>query len=188
MTNIYRLTRAMMLIPTITILAGCNRVALSDIPNVLSPGSQSGSIVKSHIKSQYDIWSVDTAFQLLWPDHKIEVGAVPDPDVAGITCFYSRAKTGGIKWWLGLAEDTSDVSVACRQTGPIVFVRPIKDQGEIYSQSSSILFKRMRIVRFYDSVSNSLIYMVYSDKLIDWSPKNSISAVSLGDTQALIKS
>lgn len=135
----------------------------------------------------YEIGDVDTAFQWIWPDHRIEIGAVPDPKVQGVTCFYSRARTGGIKWGLWLAEDTSDASVACRQTWPIVFKEAIKEQEEIRNESTSILFKKLRIVRFYDNKSNSLIYLVYSDKLIDGSPKNSISAVALDTVQPLLK-
>ena len=131
----------------------------------------------------YQIGTVDTAFQLLGPDHKIEVGWVPDPKVSGITCFYSRAKTGGIKGGLGLAEDTSDASVACRQTGAITFVKPIALSEEIWNESTSFFFKKLRIVRFYDKSSNSLIYLVYSDRLVDGSPKNSISAVALESVQ-----
>lgn len=127
----------------------------------------------------YEIGTVDTAFQLIGPDHKIEVGGVPDPKVSGVTCFYSRAKTGGITWGLGLAQDTSDASVACRQTGQITFVKPITQVEEIWNESTSFFFKKLRIVRFYDKNSNSLIYLVYSDRLIDGSPKNSISAVAL---------
>lgn len=132
-------------------------------------------------KDPYEIGSVDTAFKILGPDHKIEVGWVPDPKVSGVTCFYSRAKTGGITGGLGLATDTSDASVACRQTGKIAFVRPISPVEEIWNESTNIFFKKLRIVRFYDASSNSLIYLVYSDKLIDGSPKNSISAVALDD-------
>lgn len=135
----------------------------------------------------YEIWTVDTAFQLLGPDHKIEVGGVPDPKISGITCFYSRAKTGGIAWWLGLAQDTSDASVACRQTGAITFLKPISQVEEIWNESTSFFFKKLRIVRFYDTNSNSLIYLVYSDRLIDGSPKNSISAVALEDVQPILE-
>jgi len=135
----------------------------------------------------YEIGSVDTAFQRVGPDHKIEIGAVPDPKVQGVTCFYSRAKTGGIKWGLWLAEDTSDASVSCRQTGPIVFKQAIDEDEEIRNESTSFLFKKLRIVRFYDNQSNSLIYLVYSDKLIDGSPKNSLSAVALDTVQPLLK-
>ncbi len=143
------------------------------------PASSLVSWEQSSIGDPYTIGSVDTAFQLIGPDHKIEVGWVPDPKVAGITCFYSRAKTGGIAWGLGLAENTSDASVACRQTGKISFVKAIEKSEEIWNERSSIFFKKLRIVRFYDATSNSLIYLVYSDKLIDGSPKNSISAVAL---------
>ncbi len=135
----------------------------------------------------YEIGSVDTAFKRIGPDHKIEVGGVPDPKIDGITCFYSRAKTGGVKWALGVAEDTSDASVACRQVWPISFKEAINSSEEIRNESTSLLFKKIRIVRFYDKASNSLIYMVYSDRLIDGSPKNGISAVSLGGVQALVK-
>lgn len=135
----------------------------------------------------YTIGDVDTAFQRVGPDHSIEIGAVPDPKVVWVSCFYSRAKTWGIKWGLGLAEDTSDASVACRQTGPITFKEAIKDKEEIRHESTNLFFKKLRIVRFYDEVSNSLIYLVYSDKLIDWSPKNSISAIALNDVTAWVK-
>ena len=135
----------------------------------------------------YEIGSVDTAFKLIWPDHKVEIGAVPDPKINGITCFYSRAKTGGIKGGIGLAEDTSDASVACRKTGEISFKESIKEQEEIWNESASILFKKIRIVRMYDKYSNSLIYLVYSDKLIDGSPKNSISAIALEGVMPILK-
>lgn len=147
------------------------------------------SVVSSGIiqTKPYEIGSVDTAFQRIGPDHNIEVGAVPDPKVSGVTCFYSRARTGGIKWWLGLAEDTSDASVACRQTGPLIFKEAISPSEEIRNESTSFFFKKLRIVRFYDQTSNSLIYLVYSDKLIDGSPKNSISAVALEEVKPMMK-
>jgi CreA protein len=94
---------------------------------------------------------------------------------------------GGVVGGLGLAEDTSDASVACRQTGPITFLKAIKTKEEIWNESTSILFKKIRIVRFYDTVSNSLVYLVYSDKLIEGSPKNSISAIALEGTQVVLE-
>ena len=127
-----------------------------------------------------DLGEVDTTFKLIGPDNKIVVLAFEDPKANGVTCFLSRAKTGGITGAVGLATDTSDASVACRQTGPIVFKEKIGAKGEeVFTEKTSILFKKMHIVRFYDEVSNSLVYLVYSDKLIDGSPKNSISAVWL---------
>jgi CreA protein len=143
----------------------------------LSPGG--GNMASDTIKKPYEIGSVSTAFKLIGANHKIEIGGVPDPKVSGVTCFYSRAKTGGITGSIGLATDTSDASVACRQTGPIVFTAPIKKNEQIWSADTSILFKSIQIIRMYDVNSNSLVYLVYSDKLIDGSPKNSISAVAL---------
>ena len=124
-----------------------------------------------------EIGSVDTAFKLLGPDHKIIIEAFDDPKIAGISCHLSRAKTGGIKGGLGLADDPSDASIACRQIGPIKFIKDVKDGEEVFSQNTSILFKRMHVVRFLDKKRNVLVYLVYSDKLIDGSPKNSISSV-----------
>lgn len=113
--------------------------------------------------------------------------AVPDPQIDGIVCFWSRAKTGGITGGLGLAQDTSDASVACRQIGPITFREGIIDGQEIASARTSLIWKSQQIIRFYDESSNSLIYLVYSDRLIDGSPKNSISAVPLGEVKPLLK-
>ncbi len=159
---------------TILLLSGCSSQTTD---NRISSPSWSWEIW--WIKDPYTIGSVDTAFNLIGPDHKIEVGWVPDPKISGITCFYSRAKTGGITGAIWLAEDTSDASVACRQTGKIIFNEAIWASEEIWSKDTSIFFKSLQIVRFYDKNSNSLIYLVYSDKLIDGSPKNSISAVAL---------
>ena len=125
------------------------------------------------------IGSVDTAFNLIGPDHKIVIEAYDDPKVAGVTCYLSRAKTGGIKGGLGLAEDKSEASIACRQVGPISFAKPLKQQEEVFNQSLSILFKKLRVVRMVDQKRNALVYLTYSDKLIDGSPKNSVTAVAV---------
>ncbi len=124
-----------------------------------------------------EIGSVDTAFRLLGANHKIVIEAFDDPKVNGVSCFVSRAKTGGISGSLGLAEDTSDASIACRQTGPIEMAPDIEDGEEVFGRRASILFKRIQVVRFYDETRNTLVYLTYSDKLIEGSPKNSISAV-----------
>ncbi len=124
-----------------------------------------------------EIGSVDTAFKLLGANHKIVVEAFDDPDVPGVTCFLSRAKTGGISGSLGLAEDTSDASIACRQTGPIELPAELEEGAQVFRQRTSILFKTLQVVRFHDEARNTLIYLSYSDKVIDGSPKNAISAV-----------
>ncbi|WKB54697.1 CreA family protein [Eleftheria terrae] len=123
------------------------------------------------------IGSVDTVFKLIGPDHKIVVEAYDDPKVAGVTCYVSRAKTGGISGAVGLAEDKSDASIACRQVGPVSFPGPLRQQEEVFNERLSILFKKLRIVRMVDRQRNTLLYLTYSDRLIEGSPRNSITAV-----------
>jgi CreA protein len=127
-----------------------------------------------------EIGSVDTAFKLLGANHKIVMDVFDDPIVSGVSCYISRAKTGGIKGTFGLAEDTSDASVACRQVGTISFNGKVPQQDEVFSKSSSILFKKNRVIRIVDQKRQTLVYMIYSDKIIEGSPKNSITAVPVG--------
>lgn len=139
-----------------------------------------GMLLMGAVVRAETIGSVDTAFILIGPDHKVVVEAYDDPKVKGVTCYISRAKTGGIKGGLGLAEDRSEASIACRQVGPISFSAPLKQQEEVYQQSISFLFKKLRVVRMVDRQRNALVYLTYSDKLIDGSPQNSVTAVPVG--------
>ena len=125
------------------------------------------------------IGSVDTVFKFIGPDHKIVVDAYDDPRVGGVTCYVSRAKTGGISGALGLAEDKSDASIACRQVGPITFTQPLPEQEEVFNQRISLVFKRLRIVRMVDKRRNTLVYLTYADRLIEGSPQNSVTAVAV---------
>ena len=131
------------------------------------------------------IGTVDTAFQWIGRDHDIIVEAYDDPAVQGVTCYVSRARTGGIKGTLGLAEDRAEASIACRQTGAIGFAAPLRKQEEVFSERMSILFKRLRIVRMVDATRNVLIYLTYSEKLIDGSPQNSVTAVPVDRATAI---
>ena len=131
------------------------------------------------------IGSVDTAFKLIGPDHKVIVEVFDDPKVGGVSCYLSRAKTGGLKGAVGLAEDKSDASVACRQVGPFSFNGKVPRQEEVFSERSSIFFKHVRVVRMVDAKRNALVYLVYSDKLIDGSPKNSVTAVPVPANQPI---
>lgn len=126
-----------------------------------------------------EIGSVSTVFKALGPNDKIVVEAFDDPRVAGVTCYLSRAKTGGIKGGVGLAEDTSDASIACRQVGPIRIEGTLKDGETVFKKDTSLLFKTLQVVRFHDRKRDVLVYLVYSDKIIDGSPKNSVSAVAI---------
>ena len=123
------------------------------------------------------VGEVDTAFKLIGPDHKIVVDAYDDPKVAGVTCYVSRAKTGGIAGAVGLAEDKAEASIACRQVGPVSFTKPLPIQEEVFDVRLSILFKKLRVVRMVDKKRNTLVYLTYSDRLIDGSAKNSVTVV-----------
>ncbi len=127
------------------------------------------------------VGDVSTVFKLLGANDKIVVEAFDDPDIKGATCYLSRAKTGGISGAVGVAEDTSDASIDCRQVGPIVLPEEVRsgdaDGEEVFKKSTSLLFKSIQVVRFYDAKRNVLVYLVYSDKVIEGSPKNSISTI-----------
>ncbi len=130
-----------------------------------------------------EIGSVDTVFKVFGPDHKIVVEAFDDPDVKNVTCYISRAKTGGIKGGLGLAEDTSDAAISCQQVGPVELSDKIKNgksQGEVvFQKRTSLVFKKLQVVRFYDAKRNALAYLAYSDKVVEGSPKNALSAIPI---------
>ena len=125
--------------------------------------------------------SVDTDFRFIGPDNKIEIEYFEDEGVPGVTCYISRATTGGIKGAAGIAEDRSDASLTCHQTGPISLSEKIKagkEDGEnVFKKRTSLIFKSMQVVRFYDKKHNTLVYMVYSDRVLKGSPNNSITAV-----------
>lgn len=133
----------------------------------------------AHTAHAEEIGAVDTVFKLIGPDHRIVVEAHDDPGVSGVTCYISRARTGGVKGALGLAEDKSEASIACRQVGPIRIAKPIKVQEEIFSERISLVFKRLRIVRMVDAKRHALVYLTYSDRVIEGSPQNSVTAVAV---------
>ena len=127
------------------------------------------------------VGSVDTAFKLFGPDHKILVEAFDDPSVQGIACYVSRAKTGGMAGAFGVAKDPSRFSVACRQVAPIRFTKPLPLQEEVFKEGASFIFKHVRVVRIVDAKRNTLTYLTYSDKVIEGSPDNAITAVAVLD-------
>ena len=124
-----------------------------------------------------EIGSVDTVFKWLGPNHKIVVEAFDDPKVAGVTCYLSRAKTGGIKGGLGLAEDRAEASIACRQVGPIRFAEKLEDGEVVFKERTSLVFKTMQVVRFFDESRNTLVYLVYSVRVLEGSPQNAVTAI-----------
>ncbi len=128
-----------------------------------------------------EIGSVDTEFKLIGPDHKVVVEAFDDGAVQGVVCYVSRAKTGGVTGAVGLAKDPSRFSVACRQIGPIRFLQPLRPNEEVFKQSASFIFKHVRVVRMVDVKRNTLVYLTYSDLLIDGFPDNAVTAVPILD-------
>ena len=131
------------------------------------------------------IGEVSTVFKFIGPNHKIVVDVHDDPRVGGVACYLSRARTGGIKGAIGIAEDKADASVACRQVGEIRFIGNLPQQEEVFNERASILFKRVRVVRMVDAKRNALVYLVYSDRLVDGSPKNSVTAVPVPANQPI---
>ncbi len=126
-----------------------------------------------------EIGSVDTKFNLLTPDDSVRVEAFDDPKIEGVACYLSRAVTGGFKGAIGVAEDTSDASIDCRQVGPVRILEPLEEEEEVFQERRSLIFKKLRVVRFCDQARNSIVYLVYSERVVEGSPKNSVSAVPI---------
>ncbi len=124
-----------------------------------------------------EVGCVDTAFKLIGPNHKVCVESFRDTLLPGVACHLSRARTGGVSGWVGLAEDPSRFSIACRQVGPITIPANMPESERVFDERTSLLFKGNHVVRMWDPENNSIVYLVYSTKLIDGSPMNSVSTV-----------
>ncbi|ODV42511.1 CREA signal peptide protein [Cupriavidus sp. UYMMa02A] len=134
-----------------------------------------------------EIGSVNTNFRMTGSD-KVVIEAYDDPMVQGVTCYVSRARTGGIKGSLGMAEDPPEASIACRQVGPITFKGPLRQQEDVFSERMSILFKTLHVIRAIDRKRNTLVYLTYSDRIVSGSPQNSVTAVPVpGGTAIPVK-
>ncbi|RKP52024.1 CreA family protein [Trinickia fusca] len=125
-----------------------------------------------------EIASVNTNFHITGSD-RVVVEAYDDPLVQGVSCYVSRARTGGIKGTLGIAEDPTEASIACRQVGPIKIAAPLKRQGDVFTDRMSFIFKTLHVVRIVDEKRNTLVYLTYSDRVVSGSAKNSVTAVPL---------
>lgn len=127
--------------------------------------------------------SVSTKWNALGKNDRIEVVGFQDKDL-NVTCYLSYAEKGGLKEFVGLEEDTSDGSIHCVQTGNISEEELQKaakkgQKEEVFKRKTSLLFKSMQVVRFIDFDNGSIVYLVYSDRVIEGSPKNSISVVKI---------
>ena len=137
-------------------------------------------VVSSAAAHAENLACISTNFRLLSPNDKVCVSAFDDPKVPGVACHISQARTGGWKGSIGLAEDPSRFSIACRQVGPVsAELAKLPAEEKVYSESTSIFFKHTQVIRTLDKARNTLIYVAISDKLIDGSPQNSISTVPI---------
>lgn len=125
------------------------------------------------------IFKRSTVFKLLTPNDKLATYGLDDPEVEGVACHFTVPERGGLKGWLGVAEEVSDISLSCRQIGPIHFKGKFQQGEDAFRKRRSLFFKKMQIVRGCDVKRNVLVYMVYSDRLIEGSPKNSTSTVPI---------
>jgi CreA protein len=123
------------------------------------------------------IFKRSTVFKWLTPNDKLATYGLDDPEVDGVACHFTVPEKGGLKGWIGVAEEVSDISLACRQIGPIRFKKKFAQGEDVFRARRSLFFKKMQIVRGCDTKRNVLVYMVYSDKIIEGSPKNSTSTV-----------
>lgn len=124
-----------------------------------------------------DVGCTSTTFRIFGANDKICVLAFDDPRIPGVSCHISQARTGGVKGSLGVAEDPSRFAIACRQTGAIVLPDKLPKEENVFSESTSLVFKNTKVVRMYDQKRNTLVYVAISRKLIEGSPMNSISTV-----------
>lgn len=131
----------------------------------------------AHVAHAEVIGSVDTVWKMVGPNHAVQVEVFDDPKIAGVSCFLSRPKAGGIMGGIGLATEKSDNSIACRQTGSISIDTTFDPGENVFTESTSILFKELKVARFYDEKRRTLIYLTYTTYLIDGSAKSSISTV-----------
>ena len=137
-------------------------------------------VLTAHAADEPDlIFRRSTVFKWLSPNDKLATYGIDDPEVEGVACHFTVPEKGGFKGWIGVAEQVSDISLACRQTGPIRIKGKLEQGDDMFRQRRSLFFKKMQIVRGCDAKRNVLVYMVYSDKLIEGSPKNSTSTVPI---------
>lgn len=125
------------------------------------------------------IFKRSTVFKWLTPNDKLAIYGLDDPEVDGVACHFTVPERGGLKGWIGVAEEVSDISLACRQIGPIKFKAKFGQGEDVFRKRRSLFFKKMQIVRGCDTKRNVLVYMVYSDRIIEGSPKNSTSSVPI---------
>jgi CreA protein len=124
-----------------------------------------------------NVGCVTTEWKLIGANHRVCVDSFADPKIPGVTCHVSQARTGGLSGTFGLAQDPSQFSLACRQTGPITLPEKMPKEATVFTEDTSIFFKETRVMRLWDEAHRTLVYLAISRKLIDGAPANSISTV-----------
>ncbi len=127
------------------------------------------------------IGNVSTTFRLLGRNDRIVVDRYDDPKIDGVSCYMSRAETGGVKGSLGFATDPSRFSIACRATGPVTLKGEPPENEVVFGASANWLFKEIRVSRLWDKQKRVLVYLVWSTQALtpQGSPYNSVSAVAV---------
>ena len=148
-------------------------------PSLLAPPCALNAMLVHAADDPDLIFKKSTVFKWLTPNDKLATYAIDDPEVGGVACHFTVPEKGGLQGWIGVAEEVSDISLACRQIGPIHFRQKFSQGDDVFRQRRSLFFKKMQIVRGCDEKRNVLVYMVYSDRLIEGSPKNSTSSVPI---------
>jgi CreA protein len=146
-------------------------------PGIMALGMSAAAPLPALAQEPDLIFKKSTVWKFLTPDDKLATYGIDDPAVEGVACHFTVPEKGGLKGMFGVAEETSDISLSCSQIGPIKFKEKFEQGALVYRQSRSLFFKKMQVVRGCDAKRNVLVYVVYSDKLIDGSPKNSTSTV-----------
>lgn len=145
--------------------------------NVLSTLFGVALLFFSALGTAEELACVTTEWKLLGANHKVCVESFSDPQIAGVTCHVSQARKGGVKGTIGVAEDPSQFSLSCRQTGPITLPAKLAKETTVFSADTSLLFKETRVIRLWDEAHNTLVYLAISRKVIDGAPANSVSTV-----------
>ncbi len=150
-------------------------LALFATPALAPPGFAADGPVR--------VGHVDTTFRVVGRNDRIVVDRYDDPKADGVSCYVSRAETGGIKGPLGLATDPNRYSIACRATGPITLRGPVPESEVVFGERTSAFFKEVRVTRMFDQEKRVLVYLVWSTISLgkDGSPFNSVTAVPLGN-------
>jgi CreA protein len=113
--------------------------------------------------AQARVGSVDTTFKLIGRNDRIVIDRYDDPRVDGVSCYMSRAETGGVSGSLGLATDPNRFSIACRATGPVTIRGGELPKNEVvFGEKMSAFFKEIRVTRLYDPEKRVIVYLVWS--------------------------